>query len=73
MLQNPKVKKLIDDVVGGCSKQTATVLDLSIVHVYTCEEGKHRFHSCRIVGILVFLIDRREGKVIQSDKLVLLS
>lgn len=36
---------------------------MSIVHLYTCEEGKHKFHQCKVEGILVFLIDRREGKV----------
>lgn len=62
-LQNPSVKKIIGDAIGGCDKQTATVLDLSAVHLYTCEEGKHRFHHSRIAGILALLIDRREGKV----------
>jgi len=37
---------------------------MSFVHLYTCEEGKHKFHHCRVEGILVFLIDRREGKVL---------
>lgn len=62
-LQDPKVKKIISDVIGGCDKQTATVLDLSVVHLYTGEEGKHRFHHTRVAGILALLIDRREGKV----------
>lgn len=32
--------------------------------MFTSQEGKHKFHSCRIEGILVLLIDRKEGKVI---------
>lgn len=29
VLKNPKVKKLIDDCVGGCQNQTATILEMT--------------------------------------------
>ncbi|CAD8089734.1 unnamed protein product [Paramecium sonneborni] len=62
ILKNPKVRQLIYDLVGGCKNQTATILEMTIVQIYTADEGKHKFHRCNIAGILCFLIDRREGK-----------
>lgn len=63
ILKNPKVRQIIQDVVGGCENQTATVMELTFVQIYTADEGKHKFHGSNIAGILAFLIDRREGKV----------
>ncbi|KAM3141398.1 hypothetical protein pb186bvf_006516 [Paramecium bursaria] len=62
VLQNPQIKKLIDDLVGGCQNQTATVIDLTFAQLYAGDAGKHKFHGTNASGILCFLIDRREGK-----------
>jgi hypothetical protein len=66
--KNPKIVKLIEDIVGGCGNETATIWGagqaLSFVQVYTADEGVHKFHGSNIAGILALLIDRREGKVL---------